>query len=227
MLLRPFPPFEEPSLSLRLALAAAAIALTLGACSRNGELDYRGGIRVARSTCPAIGVPAYTGDITLFDPPQSRDASAIDVTATITNLRTTCDETSGADVIATTTFDVLARRRDATNPREVVLPYFVTVVRGGNVVVAKRISRVALNFAAGQDRAQTTGQGSSVITKSAATLPEAVRTQITRKRKAGEQDAAIDPMSEPGVRAAVARASFEQLIGFQLTPDQLRYNATR
>ncbi|HEU4969282.1 hypothetical protein [Sphingomonas sp.] len=214
-------------MSLRLALAAAAIALSLGACSRAGELDYLGGIRVERTTCPAVGVPAYTGDITLFDPPQSRDASAIDVTATITNLRTTCDETSGPNVIATTTFDVIARRRDTAAPREVVLPYFVTVVRGGNVVVAKRISRVALNFAAGQDRAQTTGQGSSIIARSAATLPEDIRQQITRKRKPGEQDAAIDPMSEPGVRAAVARASFEQLIGFQLTPDQLQYNATR
>jgi len=215
-------------LSLRPALAAAAIALTLGGCSRNGEIDpYAGGIRVARSTCPAVGVPAYTGDITLFDPPQSRDARAIDVTATITNLRTTCDETTGPDVIATTTFDVIARRRDASAPREVVLPYFVTIVRGGNVVVAKRISRVSLNFAAGQDRVQTSAQGSSTIARSAATLPESVRQQITRKRKPGEQDAAVDPMSEPGVRAAVARASFELLVGFQLTPDQLQYNATR
>jgi hypothetical protein len=54
-----------------------------------------------------------------------------------------------------------------------------------------------------------------------------VRKQIIRKRKAGDEDAAIDPMSEPGVRAAVARASFELLIGFQLTPEQLQYNATR
>ncbi|GAO40773.1 hypothetical protein SCH01S_51_01060 [Sphingomonas changbaiensis NBRC 104936] len=227
MLLRVFPAPEDPSLSLRLALAAAAIALTLGACSRNGEMDYLGGIRIARTTCPAVGVPAYTGDITLFDPPQSRDARAIDVTATITNLRTTCDETSGPDVIANTTFDVIARRRDSSAPREVVLPYFVTIVRGGNVVVAKRISRVSLNFAAGQDRAQTTGLGSSIISRSAATLPDKVREEITRKRKAGEEDAAIDPFSRPGVRAAVARASFEQLIGFQLTPDQLQYNATR
>ncbi|NNM77257.1 hypothetical protein HJG53_10110 [Sphingomonas sp. ID1715] len=201
--------------------------MALGACaSREGELDPTGGIRAARSACPAVGVPASTGDITLFDPPQSRDARAIDVTAVITNLRTTCDET-GAEVVATTSFDVQARRRDTAAPREVVLPYFVTVVRGGNVVVAKRISRVAISFAAGQDRATATAQGSSVIARSAATLPEDVRKQITRKRKAGEEDAAIDPMSEPAVRAAVARASFELLVGFQLTPDQLQYNATR
>ena len=213
-------------MSLRPVFLPVVLLLALGACSRAGELDPTGGIRVARSACPAVGVPAYTGDITLFDPPQSRDSRAIDVTATITNLRTSCDE-SGSEVIATTTFDVVARRRDTASAREVVLPYFVTIVRGGNVVVAKRVSRVALNFAPGQDRVSASAEGSSVVTRTAATLPEDIQRQITRKRRAGDQDAAIDPLSEPGVRAAVARASFELLVGFQLTPDQLQYNATR
>ena len=53
------------------------------------------------------------------------------------------------------------------------------------------------------------------------------RAILTRPRKAGEADAAIDPLSDPGVRAAVASATFEQLVGFQLTEDQLKYNATR
>ena len=226
MVAHAFTLLKDPLLSLRTAFSVALI-LSLTACiSREGELDPSGGIRVARSACPAVGVPAQTGDITLFDPPSSRDARAIDVTATITNLRTTCDE-SGADVIATTTFDVQARRRDTAAAREVVLPYFVTIVRGGNVVVAKRVSRVALSFSPGQDRASASAQGSSVIARSAATLPEDVRRQITRRRKAGDENAAIDPLAEPGVRAAVAAASFEQLVGFQLTPDQLQYNATR
>jgi hypothetical protein len=216
------------SLSLRPVLAAALIAPLLGGClSREGEVDFRqGGIRVARSACPAFGVPAQTGDVTLFDPPSSRDARAIDVTAVISNLRTTCDE-SGAEVIANVTFDVTARRRDTAQPRQVVLPYFVTVVRGGSVVYAKKVSRVALDFAAGQDRVTATASGSTAIARAAATLPEDVRKQVTRRRKAGDEDAAIDPLAEPGVRAAVARASFELLVGFQLTPDQLQYNATR
>ena len=50
---------------------------------------------------------------------------------------------------------------------------------------------------------------------------------ITRERKPGDADAALDPMADPEVRAAVQRASFELLVGFQLTQDQLRYNATR
>jgi len=213
-------------LSLR-SLPALVLFLALAACGlREGEIDPSGGIRVARSACPAIGVPAQTGDITLFDPPSSRDARAIDVTAVITNVQSTCDE-SGAEVIANVTFDVIARRRDAGAARQVVLPYFVTIVRGGNVVYAKRVSRVAIDFAAGQDRATASATGSTAIARAAATLPEDIRQQITRRRKAGDENAAIDPMSEPGVRAAVARASFELLVGFQLTPDQLQYNATR
>jgi hypothetical protein len=65
------------------------------------------------------------------------------------------------------------------------------------------------------------------VDRAAATLPEDIRERITRRRRAGEQDAAIDPMSEPEVRAAVTRASFELLIGFQLTAEQLQYNVTR
>ena len=48
-----------------------------------------------------------------------------------------------------------------------------------------------------------------------------------RKRKAGDMDAAVDPLSVPEVSAAVQRASFEMLIGFQMTDAQLQYNATR
>ena len=50
---------------------------------------------------------------------------------------------------------------------------------------------------------------------------------LTRPRKAGEAEAAIDPLADPAVRAAVANATFEHLVGFQLTQDQLKYNATR
>ena len=46
-------------------------------------------------------------------------------------------------------------------------------------------------------------------------------------RKAGDVDAALDPMADPQVRAAVQAATFEMLVGFQLTEEQLAYNATR
>jgi hypothetical protein len=65
------------------------------------------------------------------------------------------------------------------------------------------------------------------VNRSAATLPASVRAILTRPRKAGEAEAAVDPLAEPGVRSAVANATFEHLVGFQLTQDQLKYNATR
>ena len=34
-------------------------------------------------------------------------------------------------------------------------------------------------------------------------------------------------MTDPGVRAALNKASFELLVGFQLTQEQLAYNATK
>ena len=60
-----------------------------------------------------------------------------------------------------------------------------------------------------------------------ATLPPTIEQRLNRKRKAGDADAAIDPMSEPAIRNAVSKASFELLVGFELSEDQLAYNATR
>ena len=94
-------------------------------------------------------------------------------------------------------------------------------------MVAKRTGAVSVHFDAGQARASTTGQASANVLRSAATLPEDVRRELTRPRKAGEEDAAVDPLSRPKVLKAVQRATFEALVGFQLTDDQLKYNATR
>ena len=91
----------------------------------------------------------------------------------------------------------------------------------------KLIASVRIVFPDGQTRATVRGEGGAVIERAQATLPPDIQRQLTRKRKAGQEDAAIDPLSLPDVKAAVARASFELLIGFQLTADQLQYNATR
>ena len=204
---------------------AALLSLTLLGCSRQGEITNLGIVTV-RTACPTVAIPAATGDITLFNPANSRDANAIDVVANITNVRSTCDD-SGEYVVTNVTFDVYAQRRDPRGEREVVLEYFTTVVHAGNNVVAKRLGRVGLRFPDGQIRASSSATGSAQVLRSAATLPEEVRRRITRERKPGDPDAAIDPMADPAVRAAVQRASFEVLVGFQLTPEQLAYNATR
>lgn len=201
------------------------ISLSLSGCAREGEVTSAG-VTTIRSACPTVAVPAGTGDITLFDPPSSRDASAIDVVATVTNVRSSCTE-GAENLLTNATFEVQAQRRDPRGDREVILPYFATVIQAGTNVVSKRTGRVALRFADGQYRASTTGGATSQVLRSAATLPEEIRREITRERKAGDPNAALDPLADPKVRAAVARASFELLVGFQLTAEQLAYNATR
>lgn len=210
---------------MKLRIATLIALALLAGCTRKGNIEA-GGIYTVRSACPQVAIPAATGDITLFDPATSTDSSAIDVEATITNVRANCQD-AGTDVVSTATFDVVATRRNPTEARQVVLPFFDVVVQAGQKVVAKRIGQVALSFPAGSIRAQTSGQATARISRSAATLPEDVRAILTKPRKVGDPDAAIDPMSDPTVRAAVANASFAHLVGFELTAEQLKYNATR
>ncbi|GAA4773447.1 hypothetical protein [Novosphingobium ginsenosidimutans] len=208
--------------------AAVTIAAALAGCRGTGDLvvDEGVGITAVRSACPAVGVPDYTGDVTLFRTPGVATADNIDLVAALTNVRSTCNET-GERVYTAATFDVLARRTDVRGARTVTLPYFVTVLRGGSAVISKRVGSVTINFADGQERAQVSGSASAYVDKAEASLPADIREQITRKRKAGDADAAVDPLSRPEVKAAVARATFEVLVGFQLSQDQLSYNATR
>lgn len=207
------------------AAFAALLPLLLIGCGGEGTLTDRGVI-VIRSACPAVAIPAATGDVTLFNPASSRDASAIDVVANITNVRSTCDE-SGENIVSNVTFEVRGLRRDASGARDITVPYFATVVQGGSSVLSKSVGRATLHFNDGELRAATSGSASGQVSRAAATLPEDIRRQITRERKPGDADAAVDPMSDPAVRTAVQRASFELLVGFQLTPEQLAYNATR
>ena len=210
---------------MKLRLASIMVLALLAGCTRKGNIED-GGIYAVRSACPQVAIPAATGDITLFDPAGSTDASAIDIEAAITDLRDNCQDT-GADVVSTATFDVVATRRNPAEARQVVIPFFDVVVQSGTAVVAKRIGQVALNFPAGSIRAQTSAQATARVSRAAATLPENVREILTKPRKVGDVDAAIDPMTDPAVRAAVAKATFQHLVGFQLTPEQLKYNATR
>lgn len=221
-------PISSSAHKLLAALCGTAAVLSVAGCAKDNDIDVSGGVGITatRSACPAVAVPQYTGDITLFDPATSRDARAVDVVAAITNLQSQCND-QGEKVYQLASFDVVATRRDAGPARSVTLPYFSTVVQGGTAVVAKRLGQVTVNFANGQVRGTGRGQASAYVDRAAATLPADIQQRITRKRKAGDQDAAIDPLSVPEVRAAVQRASFELLVGFQLTQDQLEYNVRR
>ena len=213
---------------MKLRLAALAVVILLSACRHAGELtsENGGGVYAVRSDCPIAGIPAGTGDITLFNPANSVAASALDVTATITDLRAVCQD-AGSDVVSTATFTIVALRRDAGPARQVVVPYFNVALRGGSDIAAKQVGQAVLNFNAGDAHAWTRVQSTIRVNRSATALPQNVREILTRQRKAGEADAAVDPMSEPGVAKAVANATFEHLVGFELTQDQIKYNATR
>jgi hypothetical protein len=210
------------------ALSVLAATAALAACAGEGELvlDQGVGITSVLSTCPAVGIPDYTGDITTFRSDADRSMASLDVSAAMTNLRTSCNDT-GEKVYSEATFDVHARRTDTRGSRTVTLPYFVTVLRGGSAVVSKRVGQVTLTFADGQERAVGTAKVGSFVNRADAALPEDIREKITRRRRPGEVDAALDPLADPEVKAAIARARFEMLVGFQLTEEQLAYNVTR
>ena len=67
----------------------------------------------------------------------------------------------------------------------------------------------------------------SFVNRADAALPEDIRQKITKRRRAGDIDAALDPLADPEVKAAIARTRFEMLVGFQLTEEQLVYNVRR
>ncbi|MBV7255255.1 hypothetical protein KCG44_00500 [Pacificimonas sp. WHA3] len=203
-----------------LPLLVITSALALAACGDRNPLQ------VARSACPAVGILDYTGDTTLFSPATSRDADAIDLTATITNLRAQCYAENGR-VISQASYDVIAMRTNAAAARTVTLPVFSAVMRAGDRIVSKQVGGVTLTFPAGSLRAQTSASARADIAESAATLPDAINREIDKRRKPGDPDAALDPLSRPSVRDAVREASFELLVGFNLDERALAYNVAK
>ncbi len=215
-------------MKIRTAAFAGLALATLGGCKTQGDIvvDEGVGITALRTACPAVGIPDYTGDVTLFSPAGTVTAEAIDVTAAMTNVRTTCDECGRQDLRAG------QLRRLGPAPRHPRGPHGRTALfrhrharRQRGAVQAGRHGDAEFRRRPGARLRQRTA--GAFIDRAEATLPDDIRERITRKRKAGEADAAVDPLAEPEVRAAVARATFELLVGFQLTQDQLAYNATR
>lgn len=203
----------------RNSVLVVGAALALAGCQRNPLL-------VKRSSCPAVAVPTYLGDATIFGPGGAADAKNIDVVATITNVRETCLE--GAEKLTTdVTFDVVARRTAAGPARTITLPVFTSVVQGGNLVLSKELTGVAVTFAEGQTRGSGSGGARTTVSRAAASLPPEIQAKVNRKRKASDPDAAVDPLADPQVRAALRAASFEVLLGFQLDEAGLAYNVSK
>lgn len=212
-------------LAIRRSVVLAAMvapALLLAGCDRNPLV-------VRRSSCPAVAVAAYAGDTTLFRSAAAvaaADAANLDAVAAITNVRDDCTETA-EQFVSRISYDVIVRRTDTAQARQFVLPVFAAVVQAGNIVNAKQISQVTVNFAAGQERAVAQGTTTAAVSRTAAAVPQAILDKINRKRRPGELDAATDPMADPEVKAALRAASFEVLLGFQLDDRALAYNIAK
>ena len=206
----------------------AALSVLVGGCARDGQIDVSSGVGITSSLngCPVVGIPDGTGDVTYFNPTDSRSSDAIDVVGSITNLRSTCAG-EGAQIGSNVTFDVVATRTNTAGARNVTMPFYSVVMRGGRDVVAKKVGSVTVAFADGQRTATASSSASAAIDAGLTRLPDDVREKLTRRRNPGDVDAAIDPLADPLVRDALANASFEHLIGFQLTDAQLAYNVTR
>jgi hypothetical protein len=204
----------------RLLPASLLLAtLALAGCERNPLI-------VKRSACPAVAVAAHVGDISLFRTAGDPDAANLDAIATITNVRDACTETADK-FVARINFDVIARRTDSAQPRQLVLPVFAAVVQAGNIINAKQLTNVTVNFAAGQERAIASASIDASVSRKAASVPPEILERINRNRRPGDIDAATDPMADPEVRAALRAASFEVLLGFQLDDRALAYNVAK
>jgi len=206
--------FNKSNLVLVVGIAAA-----VAGCQRNP-------LMVKRSPCPAVAVPTYLGDATLFSPGGAADARSIDVVATLTNVRQTCVE--GAERLTTdVNYEIVARRSEAGPARSLTLPVMASVVQGGNLVLSKTVAGVVVSFADGATRGTGTGTVRTSVARSEATLPPEIQAKVSRKRRPTDPDAAIDPLADPQVRAALRAASFEVLVGFQLDEAGLAYNVSK
>jgi hypothetical protein len=158
--------------------------------------------------------------------PRAAIASAIDVVATITNLRGSC-VASGARLV-TSAASTCSRCAATIAGRATWCSLFRD---GGAVGHQRRLQAQGPGRGAVRrrllPRARRRARRLSSVAASAATLPQNIRRLITAERRAGDPNAALDPLSDPAVRQAVEQARFELLVGFELTADQLRYNATR
>ena len=213
---------------MKLRLAALLAVTLLSACRHAGDItaENGGGVYAVRSACPIAGVPA--GDR------RHHSVQSAEQQGRQRDRRDRGDHRRPRDLPGCRQrcrFDGDLHHRRAETRRRArapgVVPYFDVALQGGTNVVAKRVGQAVLNFAAGDLHAWARVQATVRVNRGAATLPANVRQILTRPRKAGEAEAAIDPLADPAVRTAVANATFEHLVGFQLTQDQLKYNATR
>ena len=102
--------------------------------------------------CPAVGIVKETGTVTRFRSSDSSTQEDVVYTAHISDLAVACEEDDG--VVTNIGFDVAARQGPAGDVRQITLPYFVAVVRGGTEIVAKDVYEADLTFEGENGRAR-------------------------------------------------------------------------
>jgi hypothetical protein len=183
-------------------LPLLTLPLLLVGCASGNPLEVR------RTSCPALSVPTYTGTLTRFSQAGRYDAQDVQMVASIGELSDNCAE--NADGVNTAvSFKITATRPDKGPAQSVQLPYFITVLKDGETVIAKQVYGAALNFADGA----MAGNASQVVTVKTPDVP-----LPPRPKKNNEVDE-FAPPPKPAV--------YEILVGFQLSEADAVYNISK
>lgn len=183
-------------------LPLLTLPLLLVGCASGNPLEVR------RTSCPALSVPTYTGTLTRFSQAGRYDAQDVQMVASIAELKDNCAE--NADGVNTAvSFNIMASRPDKGPAQSVQLPYFITVVKDGETVIAKQVYGASLNFADGA----MTGNVSQVVTVKTPDVPLPPRPK---------KNTEIDEFAPPP-----KPAMYEILVGFQLSDADAVYNISK
>jgi hypothetical protein len=180
-------------------LPLLTLPLLLVGCASGNPLEVR------RTSCPALSVPTHTGTLTRFSQAGRFDTQDVQTVATIGQLSNNCVENaSGAN--SAVSFNIMATRPAKGPAQSVQLPYFITVLKDGETVIAKQVYGAALSFADGA----MTGTASQVVT---------VKTPDVPLPPSPKKNNEIDEFAPPP-----KPAMYEILVGFQLSDADIVYN---
>jgi hypothetical protein len=178
-----------------------ALPFALVACSSNP-------LEVRRTSCPALAVPKHTGTLTRFQEARGFSSGDVQLVATIAQLDSRCQEdASGAKTAVS--FNIVATRPSKGPAEDVQVPYFVTVVKGGETLQAKQVYGASLRFADGA----TSASLSQVVTAATPKVP------LPPRPKRNNEIDEFAPPPKP--------AEYEILVGFQLSDSEAVYNITK
>ena len=188
------------------ALVCLGALAVLTACQGNP-------LEVTRSFCPAVAVVKHANALTRFSGPVAT-AENVAYTAQFASVSSDC-VTRGPTLTTRVQAVITAQRTSTDGPDTLTLPYFITVVRGGDQVVAKDIRMAQLSFPPGS------------LTGTASVTAEADVDEATARQEA----APLQTRDARGNRIIVERTTaptgFEVLLGFQLAEADAAYNVRR